>query len=499
MPAFRLKLEHLWIITVLIGVFIFLNTLPIGPNDFWWHIAIGRDIVTSGEIPIYDTYSHTMAGQLYPSYQMFWLPEVVLYQVYQLGGAELIVFFNALIILCSYALLLWLCFRACGSWRAASVGTIAAIVFGIHNWNVRPQVVSYLIGVLFLWGIYEYRRKRNPLWMAIFPLGMVVWANSHGSFPIGLVLLGIWLADETWQLGMAWFRREEGFTYKPLIAPVLALVITCLATLVNPRGFGIVSYVLSLSANDIVQNMVTEWAPTTLRSQAGTIYIAGFLICTTLLIFSPKRPNFFQFITYLIFGVLLFRTLRGAVWFGLVMAPILADHLTAIGERSQFRRKSATGGKGSPIINLALLGVLLLLAVLSLPWLRDFLSSLQIEKFSVLSFQTPEAATEYLLENQVEGKIFNDMGFGSYLIWKAQPEYPVFVDPRIELYPNKIWEDYIVIINALPGWQEYLDEYGLDILVLSPRHQGKLIEALGESASWEQVYSDQTAEIFTRQ
>jgi hypothetical protein len=144
--------------------------------------------------------------------------------------------------------------------------------------------------------------------------------------------------------------------------------------------------------------------------------------------------------------------------------------------------------------------VLAVLAVLSLPWFRDFLSILPFEKnFSVIAFETPEKATEYLLENEVEGKIFNDMGFGSYLIWKAHPEYPVFVDPRIELYPSEIWEDYIVIINALPGWEDHLERYEVDVLMLNPIHQPKLIAAAQGSVSWEQIYSDETAKIFSRQ
>jgi hypothetical protein len=29
---------------------------------------------------------------------------------------------------------------------------------------------------------------------------MLVWVNSHGTFPLGLVLIGLWLADETGKL-----------------------------------------------------------------------------------------------------------------------------------------------------------------------------------------------------------------------------------------------------------------------------------------------------------
>ncbi len=57
----------------------------------------------------------------------------------------------------------------------------------------------------------------------------------------------------------------------------------------------------------------------------------------------------------------------------------------------------------------------------------------------LLSTLTPVSAAEYLRGNP-GGKLFNDMGYGSYLIW-AVPEQKVFMDPRIELYPLQQWLD----------------------------------------------------------
>ena len=82
---FHFTIEHLWGLIVLMGIFIFVNTHPIRPYDFWWHITIGREILTTGTIPTADVYSYTEAGQPYPSYQMFWLMETLLYVVYKVG------------------------------------------------------------------------------------------------------------------------------------------------------------------------------------------------------------------------------------------------------------------------------------------------------------------------------------------------------------------------------------------------------------------------------
>lgn len=54
-------------------------------------MAIGREILASGRIPQVDIYSFTAAGLPYPSYNQFWLMDVVLYAVYSAGGIILIV------------------------------------------------------------------------------------------------------------------------------------------------------------------------------------------------------------------------------------------------------------------------------------------------------------------------------------------------------------------------------------------------------------------------
>lgn len=494
----RIEIKHLWAITVVVGVFVFLNTHPIRPNDFWWHMAIGREILSSGEIPLVDEYSYTMLNQPYPSYQMFWLPEIGMYSLFRLGGPELVILISSLILTLTYALLILICYKESNSLRVASAAVLYAIGLGINNLNIRPQIISYLMGVLFLSGIYGYRKKSHWAWLAIFPLSMLVWVNSHGSFPIGFILLGIWFADEAWQWLTPIIRKKPRLSAKGLIAPGVAILLTAVASLVNPRGIGIISYVTTLTSNQVVQNLVIEWAPPTLNNQVGVIFILGFLIGTTTLIFSPKRPNFFQFLTYLIFSILAFKTIRGVIWFGFVIAPVLADHFVFIASQISWERKRATRKSVSSRLNLIILAVLLLIAFISVPWLKRTLP-ITGEKSAIISTETPVEATQFLLSEKPPGKLFHEMGFGSYLIWATQPDYKVFVDPRIELYPREIWEEYIIIINALPGWEDYLDRYGVGVLMLNRNNQPDLIQAVEGAESWKKIYQDDTAVIFERE
>ena len=137
------------------------------------------------------------------------------------------------------------------------------------------------------------------------------------------------------------------------------------------------------------------------------------------------------------------------------------------------------------------------MAFASLPWFKA-LWPLPPEKAGVISAETPLAATEFLLRERLPGNLFHAMGFGSYLIWAAQPAYPVFIDPRIELYPARLWMDYLNVSAAAPGWEDRLAAHNVQTLMLSPQEQAGLLEAARASAQWDEIYADAASVILTR-
>lgn len=509
---FRLSIEHLWSLTALVGVFIFASTHPIRPHDFWWHMAVGREIVQTGSIPTVDVYSYTMPGEPYASYQMFWLMEVLFYLVYSLGGPALIVFAHSLVITATYGLVIWLGWRRSGSWRLAAFAGLFAAALGMFDWNVRPQAITFLLGAVFLVAMQVGPGRRGLAWVLVFPLGMALWANSHGTFPLGLLLIGLWLLDEAWQrllplaepvlpvLGRkikAWFNQGLNGPGRGVLVAALALALALLACLLNPRGLGILDYVLTLTGNPAVQKLVTEWAPPSFDSLGGGLFLGGLLLSALILAISPRRPSPRDLLAFLAFAALGLKTSRGVIWYGLVMAPVLADHLGAIAGRMGLVSPTANAS-GSRALNRFFVGVLLFMACMSLPWFKSVLP-LPEEKAGVISAETPIAATQYLLDEKLPAPIFHDMSFGSYLIWAAQPDYPVFVDGRIELYPLEIWQDYMAISSAQPGWEEKVLGYGVQTLFLSPVEQAGLAAAAQDSPLWQMVYRDAAAVIFVYQ
>jgi hypothetical protein len=492
-----LSIEHLWPLAVLAGVFALVSTSPIRPHDFWWHLKVGQEIAASGRIPGVDAFSSTMTGAPYNNYASYWLMEVAYHFIYGWGGPALIIFFHSLLVTAAYMLLLRLCWWVSRSWRIAAVSALFAAVLGFDNWNVRPQAIAFLTGVVVLSAIYGYRSHPRLWLLALPPVALLIWTNGHGSFVIGLLMLGIWLVDEVLDAVQSRFFQRDGWHLARVWPPALTLLVSAAACLVNPRGPGILSYVTGLSGNPVIRVLVPEWAPPSFADRSGALFLAALLACAVVLAISPRRPSRFQILTYVIFGALALSTARSVIWFGIVMAPVLADHLTALSSGRTSPSPARIRTRKHPLLNYLFAAVLCVAALLALPWFKHLLPLHPIKQ-GLISGETPVAATEVLLQKQLPGPLFNDLAFGSYLIWAAQPEYPVFVDTRLELYPLAIWRDFLDISAAREGWQAGLDRYGIKSLMLSPTEQPALLSAARDSPDWQLIYEDDAAAIFVR-
>jgi hypothetical protein len=93
--------------------------------------------------------------------------------------------------------------------------------------------------------------------------------------------------------------------------------------------------------------------------------------------------------------------------------------------------------------------------------------------------------------------MFNTYNWGGYLMF-ALPDTPVFVDGRTDLYGDQfLTEDYRQIATGAPGWQEGLERYGVQWVIMEK--DSGLARSLSESAEWTLDYEDDLAVIYTRE
>ncbi len=180
------------------------------------------------------------------------------------------------------------------------------------------------------------------------------------------------------------------------------------------------------------------------------------------------------------------------------MMPILAEQWAGL-----WPRLTALPARRHPV-NLVLLLLLAVPLVLAQPWWVERLPLPEtywkqvwrgVPEGPLIGRETPVAAVEYLRAHP-GGRLFNEMGYGSYLIW-ALPQQGVFVDPRVELYPYEQWLDYVRIGRGV-RYNELLEQYGANRLMVDRELQGELIRSLENDPLWEREYADERTEIWRR-
>lgn len=517
-------LDHVWLFAAVALIALRPLLTPIPPHDFWWHMATGRLIVQTGTIPTVDQFSYTQVGE--PFYNQGWLAQVLMYGIHSLGGVPLLLVVQAAVVALTYGLLLLLCIRRSGALRL-SVGVLlmTTMPLSFDNWNVRPQTYAFPLFIAFLYILTMWRLadsskdvasqsllKGHRLWL--LPLLMVVWVNLHGSFVLGgaliaMTFVGEWLrrfiADR--REAAAWATRPIGEAEdvlhrppQPARPPLMPLfvwgAVTALALLLNPRGLEVLAYVRDLLSTSAVTSLVTEWAPPTIRDIGGMIFFLFVMFSVAVLTYARRRPDLVDMLFAAAFFWLALGAVRNIVWFGMVMTPLLVVLLAARNPVDADTPVTQTRFQGLPAMNWVLIGILSLLLLLGLPWVKPALD-LPPELGSLLDQDTPVAATTFMRADvQRPERLFHSMSAGSYLIWAA-PEQSVFIDPRIELYPMEQWHDYINLSNG-ENVDALLAKYQIDGLLLHNEQQEALLEHVRADPVWDVRYEDAQSTYLVR-
>ena len=131
-------------------------------------------------------------------------------------------------------------------------------------------------------------------------------------------------------------------------------------------------------------------------------------------------------------------------------------------------------------------GIALLAAVLYAPNPpQKFRPAYDPERFPVKAMSSVPAGSD---------RIFTGDAWAGYLIYEQYPARKVFVDGRSDFYGDSVEKAYGDILNAKPGWQQLLQHYRIDTVLLPP--DNTLVATLRLSPGWEPVYEDKTAVVF---
>jgi hypothetical protein len=507
----KVTIDHLWLAVPIALTAGFGFLLKLRLVDFWWHLKAGEVIVTTKSIPKTDLFSFTAAG--HPFILQNWLAEVIYYATYRAGGLSLIVALNALLLLAALLPVYDLCRRATDSIKLSVLAALLPAVLLLYFGSVRSQVFSFALFSAFYWVLSTYRsRQRNRLWT--LPLMTIAWVNLHGAFVLGLGLIVLFLGCEIARR-IAYGDSADTLSSKELRSLGFYLVLSALATIINPETYKIYAYVRAVATNPASQALVLEWQQPRITELAGIIlFYAPFFIAMLVLLGANRNPALVDLVLVLTFSILGLSAVRNGVWFALIAAPILARYYPTIDfspvtlalRRSRIGRAllkwlADRRESEAPIryrLNRQIAVLMLTIVILVTPWVYPHLGNPTFGN-TLWETSTPVGAMDYIQQHALRGNIFHPQVYGDYLIWRLWPEQRSFIDGRVHLFDDSVVRDYRLSFNDT-HWDERLARYDIKYLLLSKDEDENrmMIETAGSSDAWKLVYEDTVSVLFSR-
>ncbi len=478
----------LWFALPAVLVLLYVWTLTDFPLDYWHHLNAGRQMTQTGSLAQTETFSHTAAGRTVVNQN--WLVQLSAYQLHRLGGFQLLQTLAGIGYAIAFGLITALASRRCGNVRVAGFAAAAALFLAITNFGIRPQALSIALFAIELYALWCWPGKRRLI--LIVAVVEIVWTNTHGAFPLGVVLPGIFATAALWT---ALRRGDGGSLWKDPVARVYVVctLLGVAAMFCNPFPSRTAEYVLGVMANSS-QRQIGEWLPTSFGSITGKAFFASLAATLAVLGAGRRRLDPVELLLLVSFMLLGATAQRMVIWWALVMVPVLSRHLVTIGT---LRTQRAAAGERSPV-NLLFAAGLIVVVGWSTPWTRTSNLLLPPGKRVARPADEPSGVVEFLKSSGYQGKMLNTMSWGAYLSWHLDPRVKVFIDGRMEVFPEKVWQDFVAIGRLSGDWQAKLDEYEIEWVVWNERRSNVLPAALDASRSWRRVYSDGLAAVFVR-
>ncbi len=486
-PAFALeRARSPWALSLPLvlglGLFAFLvnaNGVLLSDPDSHWHIAVGNWILAHGSVPTTDTFSFTFAGQ--PWIAKEWLSQLTLAGAFNLGGWAGVTALCAAAIAITFALLLRLLLADLKPLPALMFVAAALIMMAPHL-LARPHVLAFPLILLWVAGLVravEQRRAPEPLLLA----AMLLWANMHGGFTLGLMLAGAFALD-------AVVGARDGSERRTLFVAwakfgVAALLVAC----ITPYGAESILVTLRIFGLGDALGTISEWQSPNFQKQPLQEMI--LLLAVYLALSRGLKLPLIRLLIVIGLLHLFLRYARNAELLAtlapLMIAPLLARQFPSIGADRQ-----AKGRFNALARPAGLLGLTLCLGLGGL--LAGFVMGLG--NIVPPTVHVPAAAIAYAREAGLQGRVLNHYNYGGFLIGAGVPTY---IDGRGELYGGDFIKRYADVTN-LRGEEPFealLERDRIDWTLL-PKDQ-PANQLLSRLAGWRRAYGDDTAVIFVRE
>ncbi len=389
----------------------FLGARVLRDNSFLTHLTTGDLIRVERSVPTTDPYSFTAPGE--PWTVQSWLASLWYSVLGTFGGGAAIRIGNGLLTASVVAIAWKLSDRAqLALLRFAVVG--AMIVVGATVWSSRPLLFG-LVGLALVAAALD--RRIDPRWL--IPV-MWVWVNTHGSFPLAVVLVGATCVGAF---------LDDRAVPMPELRVGMWTVLGILGGAINPIGLKLLWFPIELLSKRDALAEVSEWKPPDFNTTFEVVFLVmAVALGLAIWFMAPKRVV----VPALVFAAAGFMAVRNISVATFLLVPALTPLLFAgkpLGLNGSERNVLSRGIAAMAVAGAALSAVVVFST-----------GGLNLERFPV-----DEAA--WLDERgliAVEGaRVVHPDTAGNYFHYRFGEEARVFVDDRFDFYPRPVLDDHL--------------------------------------------------------
>lgn len=469
---------------------------PLWHTDLWDHLNYGESMLANRQLPATEPLLPLAEGT--PIVDTAWGSKVLtaLLMKSPEGGLPALQFLHGLLVVLSLGLVGFTIKRLTESTPFAIV---ACFVFLAINWYefliFRPQTVGVLFFSLLACCQFSGCTKRNGAWWAL-PLLFVVWVNLHGSFVVGLLLLGLHAIGQFIDMVVATGSVSVAMKRGAGVRSFLQMQLCAAACLLNPWGLEVFLEVLRVGQHPNISSML-EWAPITLRSRQGQFLGGALVALFVCLQFSSRRLRAIEWVPLLVFVGLALWSGRMINWVAPLLGLLVGLHGAAGWRRFRRIRRPeyiVSGGLWT-VVSLGLCWIAFGFTAFG----AKTIHGREPEFHRMVSKETPLQVTEFLMETDLpRGITFAPAEWAGFLMqWEPKRLQPM-VNLHVHVIPKEVWNDYMRLHSGASDWEGITDRYSVNLLVIDLDREPILARRVAADADWKRLFQDVQSAVYVR-
>jgi hypothetical protein len=456
-------------------------------GDLARHLRHGRYMLEHGGLIRADPFSFTRPGAPFVGFEY---GSQLLYALAErVGGLPAVAVLAGLLIGLTYALLTRFLLKRGVDPLLACLTVALAIALGAGHWTARPHLFSF-VAVVILLDMLEGRRRRPVLACAAL---FVIWANLHGGFVYGWVLIGLYLVGSLGEL--LWSDDKE--PWRERVRYYRTMLVTAMTvTVLNPYGLELHRHLIGFFGKPFLMDNTAEFVSPDFHEPGAKVFLGILLFIFGSLTLRRRRPPLPRLMVMGIGAAFALISVRNIPLFGLTALPIFALHMDEV-----WRRLPDPGGVRGRFETTAT-------RTSSLPWALPIavllcwvaaaggrIGSLPLiwDRFDGTVF--PVAAVAKARAEHLGGRLFSDFVWGGYVEY-AWPEQKIFIDGGTDFFGEDVFREYASIKGLTPGWRDLLARRDISLMLL--RRESTLAHEIARDGRWGLWYCDSLAVLLRR-